>query len=194
MHPSVPSRPPRTNDNDNNNNTNNTNDNKNNNRYGQDFDVRQERNPINIAYTNAGLDAHMDLPYYESPPGIQMLHCLENDQSVLVGGESLLMDVHHCAEVFRTEDPKAFRVLCEVPATFVKDHLERAHPAQMYCRRPHFEVDPESGDVSAVFWSPSFEGGWVGTRALPVSGCGCEPRWTRLHLWVLVLVCAWCGV
>jgi gamma-butyrobetaine dioxygenase len=120
--------------------------------------VRQEANPINIAYTNAGLDLHMDLAYYESPPGIQMLHCLQNDQAVIEGGESMLLDVHHCAELLRAEDPEAFRVLCEVPATFVKDHLERVHPAQMFYRRPHFALDRASGDVAAVFWSPNFEG------------------------------------
>ena len=138
-------------------------------RYGQDFDVRTEPNPINIAYTNAELDLHMDLAYFESPPGIQMLHCLQNDQSMLRGGESLLIDVHHCAELFREEDPEAFAVLCEVPATFIKDHLERAHPAQMFYRRPHFALDAESGDLAAVFWSPSFEG----TTARPWGWLGC---------------------
>ena len=125
------------------------------NRYGQDFDVRPERNPINIAYTNAGLSLHMDLPYYESPPGIQFLHCLQNN---VFGGESTLLDVQHCAALFREEQPAHFQTLCEVPATFVKDHLERDNPAQMYYRRPHFSLDPVSGDVASVFWSPSFEG------------------------------------
>lgn len=133
-------------------------------RYGQDFDVRTEVQPINIAYTNAELDLHMDLPYYESPPGIQMLHCIENDKTTVKGGESLFMDVHHCAELFREEDPEGFQTLCEVPATFVKDHLERTHPAQMFCRRPHFEVDPTNGDLLAVFWSPNFEGKWPVSR------------------------------
>jgi hypothetical protein len=34
-------------------------------------------NPINIAYSNVALDLHQDLPYYESPPGVQLLHCLK---------------------------------------------------------------------------------------------------------------------
>jgi hypothetical protein len=31
------------------------------------------QDPINVAYTTEGLTFHMDLAYYESPPGIQML-------------------------------------------------------------------------------------------------------------------------
>jgi hypothetical protein len=151
--------------------------------YGQDFDVKPDLNPINIAcvfrkgnfglglialhvtdfragdfllvssptesslptphsptpsplppaasslirlrarYTTEALDLHMDLSYYESPPGIQMLHCLQNDTTTLVGGESTFIDVHHCAELFREEEPEHFRTLCEVPATFIKVRL-----------------------------------------------------------------------
>jgi hypothetical protein len=45
--------------------------------YGEIFDVRVDENPINIAYSNAKLGFHMDLMYYESPPGLQFLHCLK---------------------------------------------------------------------------------------------------------------------
>ena len=41
------------------------------------FDVVSTDNPINIAYSNIALDLHQDLPYYESPPGVQLLHCLK---------------------------------------------------------------------------------------------------------------------
>ena len=40
------------------------------------FDVIVEEEPINIAYSGAKLLLHMDLVYYESPPGLQLLHCL----------------------------------------------------------------------------------------------------------------------
>ena len=35
-----------------------------------------EEEPINIAYSGVKLIPHMDLVYYESPPGLQLLHCL----------------------------------------------------------------------------------------------------------------------
>jgi hypothetical protein len=46
------------------------------------FDVVSTDNPINIAYSNIALDLHQDLPYYESPPGVQLLHCLKFSPSV----------------------------------------------------------------------------------------------------------------
>ena len=45
--------------------------------YGDIFDVKVEKQPINIAYTDSSLDLHMDLMYYESPPGLQFLHCIK---------------------------------------------------------------------------------------------------------------------
>lgn len=44
--------------------------------YGEVFDVVSTNKPINVAYSNASLIYHMDLMYYESPPGLQFLHCL----------------------------------------------------------------------------------------------------------------------
>lgn len=44
--------------------------------YDQLFDVKVDKNPINIAYSSVALEFHMDLMYYESAPGIQFLHCL----------------------------------------------------------------------------------------------------------------------
>jgi alpha-ketoglutarate-dependent taurine dioxygenase len=46
------------------------------------FDVVSTDNPINIAYSNIALDLHQDLPYYESPPGVQLLHCLKFSPAV----------------------------------------------------------------------------------------------------------------
>jgi Taurine catabolism dioxygenase TauD, TfdA family len=54
--------------------------------------------PINVAYSNLGLDLHIDLAYYESPPGLQLLHCLQFDDDV-VGGLSQLLDGYRVAEV-----------------------------------------------------------------------------------------------
>ena len=124
--------------------------------YGEIFDVRVEQNAINIAYTAAELEPHMDLAYYESPPGIQMLHCVEFCEDI-IGGESTFFDTFVLAEILRSEDPEAFDTLCRVPATFQKNHIAREHPAQMLYQRPHFTRN-SSGDLTATFWSPPFEG------------------------------------
>lgn len=44
--------------------------------YGTLFDVIGKEQPVNLAYGFSDLNFHMDLLYYESPPGIQMLHCV----------------------------------------------------------------------------------------------------------------------
>ena len=97
------------------------------------FDVRSEKNPVNIAYTPLELRPHMDLLYYESPPGIQLLHCLRFDENV-AGGHSTFVHAHRVAEELRRRNPEAFETLTRVPATFQKDHMERENAAQMFYR------------------------------------------------------------
>jgi alpha-ketoglutarate-dependent taurine dioxygenase len=124
--------------------------------YGSIFDVRTEKNPINIAYTNAKLRHHQDLAYYESPPGLQFLHCLAFDDSI-VGGNSTFIDTFVLADILKTNYPKEFEILQKIPATFQKDHVNREHPAQFFYRRPHITTNA-TNEVTQVFWSPAFEG------------------------------------
>ena len=123
--------------------------------YGTSFDVRVEGQPINIAYTDRALRPHQDLPYYESPPGLQFLHCIQFDETV-AGGDSVFYDTFVLAQLLRERDPDAFETLCTVPATFQKNHLNREQPAQMFYRRPIISVNSQK-DVVGVFWSPAFE-------------------------------------
>ena len=125
--------------------------------YGSFFDVESMPDPINIAYTGERLAYHMDLAYYDSPPGIQCLHCRSFSDSV-EGGESTFLDAHAAAERFRERHPEHFATLCRVPAKFQKDHLDREHPAQFFFERPHIATHSRTGEVIAVFWSPPFEG------------------------------------
>jgi alpha-ketoglutarate-dependent taurine dioxygenase len=96
------------------------------------FDVRSTRDPINIAYGSGAIVPHQDLAYYESPPGIQLLHCLEFDAAI-DGGDSLLIDGFVAAEALREEDPAAFATLARVPATFLED--QSATRPSNPCRR-----------------------------------------------------------
>jgi len=109
----------------------------------------------NIAYTNLNLPLHQDLAYYESIPGIQILHALKTSD---VGGDSRFLDVFHVVGKFREEQPEHFEVLRRIPATFVKDDMMREKPAQYVYRTPHIHVNPISQDVDKVVWSPPFEG------------------------------------
>ena len=98
--------------------------------YGETWDVLADPKPINVAYSTAELDFHMDLSYYESPPGIQFLHCVRFDDCVK-GGESVFVDAWYVAEMLRATYPEYFNTLTRVPATFQKIHFDREYPVYM---------------------------------------------------------------
>jgi len=133
--------------------------------YGNTFHVRVgERDGNNVAYTSAPLAPHMDLAYYESPPGMQLLHCASMGRTVS-GGESTLIDGMAAAHRLRELRPASFETLARCPATFVKQR----DGASMTYRRPHVRLSKKeigglktttTGDreINAVYWSPPFEG------------------------------------
>ncbi|XP_071834435.1 gamma-butyrobetaine dioxygenase-like [Apostichopus japonicus] len=124
--------------------------------YGKVSDVVAVENPINVAYSSISLDVHQDLMYYESPPGLQLLHCLRFCPQV-TGGESLFIDAFYAAENFRQEHPHHFQTLLKVPATFKKIHFDRDNPAAYLYQRPHITVNSHQ-KITNVIWSPPFEG------------------------------------
>ncbi|KAL5463316.1 hypothetical protein EMCRGX_G032208 [Ephydatia muelleri] len=130
--------------------------------YGQVFDVVSTPIPINIAYTPVKLDLHMDLAYYESPPGLQLLHCLKFDDCV-TGGESVLLDSLPVLEELKRKYPTYFDTLVSIPATFQKIHYERQNPTHMVYRRPHITVNRHR-KVIGFFWAPVFEGPLVASK------------------------------
>lgn len=124
--------------------------------YGRVSEVVAVENPINIAYSSIGLDYHQDLMYYESPPGLQLLHCLRFCPQV-TGGHSLFIDAFYVAEKLREKYPHHFQTLLKVPATFKKIHFDRKNPAAYLYQRPHITVNSHQ-KVTDVVWSPPFEG------------------------------------
>ncbi|KAK3097065.1 hypothetical protein FSP39_006076, partial [Pinctada imbricata] len=90
----------------------------------QTFDVKLKAEAINLSYSTAALSFHTDLAHYETPPGLQFLHCIEFDQS-LQGGETTFIDLFAVAEEFKQQYPEHFETLCKVPATFQRIHAER---------------------------------------------------------------------
>ncbi|WP_110685439.1 TauD/TfdA family dioxygenase [Salinicola aestuarinus] len=79
--------------------------------FGHLFDVRAKPDPDSNAYTSIALAPHVDLPTREYQPGVQMLHCLENDT---VGGEAIMMDGFAVAETLRARHPEHFETLTRV--------------------------------------------------------------------------------
>lgn len=124
--------------------------------YGESFDVKVDKNPINIAYADGPLPFHMDLVYYEAPPGLQFLHCIKFDEEI-EGGESILLDAFDVAEEFRKEHPEYFKTLSSVPATFQKLHIKNGKSEVMIHHRPHIHLN-HRGEVMSMTWSPANEG------------------------------------
>ena len=100
------------------------------------FEVINIPNPNNSAYTALGLRNHLDLPYYEIPPGYQFLHCLVNDAT---GGDSTAIDGFKVASYMKDNFPEFFKILTEVPVKFVnRDYTQntttsvRYHVARKY--------------------------------------------------------------
>lgn len=82
--------------------------------FGRSWDVINIPNAHNIAYTSVNLGLHQDLPYFESVPPVQMLHCMVASKD---GGESVFADSYLAAERLKQKSPEHFETLLRVPMT-----------------------------------------------------------------------------
>ncbi len=80
--------------------------------FGLFWDVRSEPNPVTNANTALPLPPHVDLPTREYQPGLQFLHCIENQA---IGGDSILVDGFRVAELMREQYPSEYRTLTTTP-------------------------------------------------------------------------------
>jgi len=110
--------------------------------YGPLFDVRTSVDPSNLAFTNLGLGCHLDNPYRDPVPGLQLLHCLESSTS---GGESILQDGFMAADLLRRENSQHFRLLCQ---NWINFRFRDAR-ADLRSRVPFIEVN-DLGEVVKV--------------------------------------------
>jgi len=79
------------------------------------FEVINIPKPNNSAYTTHALRNHMDLPWFETPPGYQFLHCLINSAK---GGNSSAIDGFAVADYLRKNEKEIFDTLVSVPLKF----------------------------------------------------------------------------
>jgi alpha-ketoglutarate-dependent taurine dioxygenase len=102
--------------------------------YGSSWDVRNEGQPNNVAYTSLFLGLHMDLMYFEAPPGLQFLHMLNKS---VQGGTSLFMDCLDCWKSFaQSSCAEVTDILSQVPISYHYDHGHRriGHPHHLHFR------------------------------------------------------------
>jgi len=89
------------------------------------FEVIYIPKPNNSAYTAHALRNHMDLPWFENPPGYQFLHCLINEAE---GGNSSAVDAFAVADYLRKNEKEIFETLVKVPLKFRdKDYTQKLH-------------------------------------------------------------------
>ena len=86
--------------------------------FGTPFEVINIPNPNNTAYTARGLENHTDLPYFETPPGYQFLHCLINDAD---GGMSSIVDGFKVADYLRKNELETFEILKKIEVKFINN-------------------------------------------------------------------------
>lgn len=111
--------------------------------YGRWFEVRSEINPVNLAYTGLGLQAHTDNPYRDPVPTLQLLACLENS---VAGGESIVVDGFRAARALCDEAPDSFDMLADHCARF---EFAGTADVRLRARRPMIELAPD-GELIAV--------------------------------------------
>lgn len=133
--------------------------------YGENWDVRSVPQAKNVAYTSKILGFHMDLLYMKEPPGVQLLHCLQNSCQ---GGESEFADTFKAVDILRQEHPKYVERLASS-----KIRYGYSNDGQFYSddkpvikvgnekHRPTAEItgvaDPDfMQNVECTFWSPPF--------------------------------------
>ena len=89
------------------------------------FEVINIPKPNNSAYTAHGLRNHIDLPWFENPPGYQFLHCLINASK---GGDSSAVDGFAVADYLKKNEKEIFETLVNVPLKFRdKDYTQESH-------------------------------------------------------------------
>lgn len=83
--------------------------------YGGFYDFVPDMAKADTAYTNIALPAHTDTTYFTDPAGLQAFHMLSHtavEGAQPTGGQSLLVDGYHAAQILEKEDERAFKLLC----------------------------------------------------------------------------------
>ncbi len=117
--------------------------------FGNYFEVYSRPESTDLAYRPIALGPHTDNPYRTPVPGLQLLHCLQNETS---GGFSTLVDSLAVAAQLQREDPDGFALLGKVPVRFEY----RDANTQLVSVKPMIEVDA-AGQMTGVHYSPRLD-------------------------------------
>jgi gamma-butyrobetaine dioxygenase len=117
--------------------------------FGRYFEVYSRPGSNDLAYRPVALGPHTDNPYRTPVPGLQLLHCLQNETA---GGLSTLVDSLAVAEQLGQEDPQGLGLLGRIPVRF--EYRDAA--TQLVAVKPMVELDG-SGQMIGVHYSPRLD-------------------------------------
>ena len=83
--------------------------------YGTMFELMGSPTAEDRGHDNAFLPSHVDNPYRNPIPTVQLLHCMRNS---VAGGESTIVDGIRVAEEVQLRDKQAFELLSSIPVTY----------------------------------------------------------------------------
>lgn len=135
--------------------------------YGLTFSVKVKPNANNLAYTEKSLNLHVDQPYLEFKPGVQLLHCISQCEGY--GGDSLLVDSFCVAEKLREMHPEKFKVLTDTLVDFYDIGVEDGTNFHVINQEPTIKLD-ESGEIKTVSFN----------NMVRDSHFGCQPEQTMV--------------
>ncbi|XP_034830975.1 gamma-butyrobetaine dioxygenase-like [Maniola hyperantus] len=118
--------------------------------YGVKFVVENVANTSNVAYLSSNLQMHVDLPYYEYCPGVNMLHCLV--QTVSEGGENLLADCHYTARYMKEHHPEEYKLLTDTEVEWTDVGVEHGNQFFKLYRSPVICLD-RHGEIKRINFS-----------------------------------------
>ncbi|KAI0405302.1 Trimethyllysine dioxygenase [Xylaria palmicola] len=145
--------------------------------YGGFYDFIPDLAHADTAYTNIALAAHTDTTYFTDPAGLQAFHLLSHTDlsssgglGTDLGGQSLLVDGFHAAQILKKEDRSLFDILANVGIPWHASGNEgiTISPDKLY---PVLEYDSESERVSRVRWNNDDRG------VVPLGGRFSEMQW-----------------
>jgi len=108
------------------------------------FEVINIPKPNNSAYTAHALRNHMDLPWFETPPGYQFLHCLVNSAE---GGESSAVDGFAVANYLRKNEKEIFETLVKVHLKFKDNDYTQESIRMFYAPAISLTKDNDFNDI-----------------------------------------------
>lgn len=117
--------------------------------FGKYFEVYTRSDSNDLAYRSVSLGPHTDNPYRDPMPGVQLLHCIQNETT---GGLSTLVDSLSVIEALRKEDPYGVELLSTIPVRY--RHFDQ--DVDLIERRTMIQLD-SAKRVEGVAYSPRLD-------------------------------------